>query len=176
MLVGHSRGAKVNSLAAAWFPQDVRGIVNIDPVDSLPPFHRLSPDYPSALPLVRGLSTPTLNVGSQLGNQSALFGKACAPQGKNKKLWKLECSAHTPFPDAHLAKQYTHHSSLTTSQWGDASVVHQETSFCNALNYRSKNQVKTLRHFLMRPTGVGCSRFSVRVICSSWGKTARSLV
>lgn len=81
MLVGHSRGAKVNSIAAAWFPQDVRGIVNIDPVDSSPPFHRISPDYPSALPLIRGLSTPSLNVGSQLGNQSRLFGMACAPQG-----------------------------------------------------------------------------------------------
>lgn len=108
MLVGHSRGAKINSLAAAWYPQDVRGIVNIDPVDSLPPFVRTnSQDYPSALPLMVGLSTPVLNVGSQLGNSSRLFSPPCAPSEGNyeaffnhaNRAWLLEIleSGHMQF-------------------------------------------------------------------------------
>ena len=152
MLVGHSRGAKVNSLAAAWFPQDVRGIVNIDPVDSLPPFYRLSPDYPSALPLVRGLSTPTLNVGSELGNQSALFGKACAPQGENNDPSKMEC-APSLSRRACCSKQNYH--SLVTSQ---CVIAEQEVRF----NKRQGLGSRVIRFSKRQGLGSRVMRFSKR--------------
>mmetsp|Transcript_47452 Transcript_47452/g.115565 ORF Transcript_47452/g.115565 Transcript_47452/m.115565 type:complete len:378 (+) Transcript_47452:76-1209(+) len=82
LLVGHSRGAKANCLASALFPGVVRGVVNLDPVDSSP-FTQESADYPSALPLLRFARAPMLSIGSQLGNESIAFGPSCAPNGAN---------------------------------------------------------------------------------------------
>jgi len=96
MLVGHSRGAKVNSLLAAACSQScaprrgiegrtsrlaqlvckhgIRAVVNLDPVD-LSSFDR---DV-SVLPLLPSTKTSFLHIGSELGNRSVWGPGADSP-------------------------------------------------------------------------------------------------
>ena len=111
MLVGHSRGAKANSLLAAkcgvigfgkggtGSGQGVDGRSGVDAsaaggafvcrhtikaVVNLDPVDGSGMDKnPSVFPLLPNASAVFLNIGSELGNQTSASGIACAPAGRN---------------------------------------------------------------------------------------------
>ncbi len=80
---GHSRGGK-QSVLAAGADDRIAATLNVDPVDSGPPFGGSDPaQFPSAAPeSARLLTIPSGYIGAGRSTETTL-GQACAPAGEN---------------------------------------------------------------------------------------------